>query len=113
MSGLVAYALRRLAYLGLVLLGVSLIVFLLLRGMPGVDPLAAYIAPGGHHLALTRRGTGYVLRVTDGPPVNRHRPSVDTLFRSIARTAGARGAAPLFRPRWAIASVPASRCPGA
>jgi peptide/nickel transport system permease protein len=38
--------LRRLALLGLVLLGVSLVVFLLLRGMPGVDPLAAYIAPG-------------------------------------------------------------------
>ena len=38
--------LRRLAFLGLVLLGVSLVVFFLLRGMPGVDPLAAYIAPG-------------------------------------------------------------------
>jgi two-component system, chemotaxis family, protein-glutamate methylesterase/glutaminase len=49
----------------------------------------AYIAPGGHHLALARRGTGYALRVTDGPAVNRHRPSVDTLFRSIAKTAGA------------------------
>jgi two-component system chemotaxis response regulator CheB len=48
----------------------------------------AYIAPGGRHLVLTRRGMGYQLRVTDDPPVNRHRPSVDTLFRSIARTAG-------------------------
>lgn len=44
--GFVPYVLRRLALLGLVLLGVSLVVFLLLRGMPGVDPLAAYIAPG-------------------------------------------------------------------
>lgn len=48
----------------------------------------AYIAPGGRHLVLARRGAGYYLRVTDDPPVNRHRPSVDTLFRSIARTAG-------------------------
>jgi two-component system chemotaxis response regulator CheB len=48
----------------------------------------AYIAPGGRHLVLTRRGIGYQLRVTDDPPVNRHRPSVDTLFRSIARAAG-------------------------
>ncbi|MDE2605607.1 MAG: chemotaxis response regulator protein-glutamate methylesterase [Burkholderiales bacterium] len=48
----------------------------------------AYIAPGGRHLVLARRGTGYSLRVTDDPPVNRHRPSVDTLLRSIARAAG-------------------------
>jgi two-component system chemotaxis response regulator CheB len=48
----------------------------------------AYIAPGGRHLVLARRGPGYVLRVTDDPPVNRHRPSVDTLLRSIARSAG-------------------------
>jgi two-component system chemotaxis response regulator CheB len=48
----------------------------------------AYIAPGGRHLVLARRATGYCLRVTEDPPVNRHRPSVDTLFRSIARTAG-------------------------
>jgi two-component system, chemotaxis family, protein-glutamate methylesterase/glutaminase len=49
----------------------------------------AYIAPGGKHLVLMRRGSGYWLRVTEDPPVNRHRPSVDTLFRSIARAAGA------------------------
>jgi two-component system chemotaxis response regulator CheB len=48
----------------------------------------AYIAPGGRHLVLMRRGSGYYLRVTEDPPVNRHRPSVDTLFRSIARAAG-------------------------
>jgi two-component system chemotaxis response regulator CheB len=48
----------------------------------------AYIAPGGRHLLLARRGLGYCLRVTDDPPVNRHRPSVDTLFRSIAQGAG-------------------------
>lgn len=50
----------------------------------------AYIAPGGRHLSLARRMGGYVLRVTDEPPVNRHRPSVDPLFRSIARVAGSR-----------------------
>jgi two-component system chemotaxis response regulator CheB len=48
----------------------------------------AYIAPGGRHLVLMRRGAGYYLRVNDEPPVNRHRPSVETLFRSIARAAG-------------------------
>jgi two-component system chemotaxis response regulator CheB len=50
----------------------------------------AYIAPGGRHLTLARRMGGYVLRVTDEPPVNRHRPSVDPLFRSIAKVAGSR-----------------------
>jgi peptide/nickel transport system permease protein len=44
--GFLSYVLRRLAFLGLVLLGVSMVVFFVLRGMPGVDPLAAYIAPG-------------------------------------------------------------------
>jgi len=48
----------------------------------------AYIAPGGRHLLLVRRAAGYGLRVTDDPPVNRHRPSVDALFRSIAKAAG-------------------------
>jgi peptide/nickel transport system permease protein len=57
--GFISYVLRRLAYLGLVLLGVSLVVFFILRGMPGVDPLAAYINPGlpisQDALALLRR----------------------------------------------------------
>jgi len=44
--GFISYALRRLALLGLVLLGVSMVIFFILRGMPGVDPLAAYITPG-------------------------------------------------------------------
>jgi two-component system chemotaxis response regulator CheB len=48
----------------------------------------AYIAPGGRHLVLARRGAHYVLRVTEDPPVNRHRPSVETLFLSIARAVG-------------------------
>jgi two-component system, chemotaxis family, protein-glutamate methylesterase/glutaminase len=48
---------------------------------------AAYIAPGGRHLTLVRRSSAYVLRVTDDPPVNRHRPSVDPLFRTVAKAA--------------------------
>lgn len=53
----------------------------------------AYIAPGGRHLAVMRRASGYVLRVTDDAPVNRHRPSVDTLFRAVAGAAGQRSIA--------------------
>jgi two-component system chemotaxis response regulator CheB len=46
------------------------------------------IAPGGKHLLLCRDGARYIVDVRDGPPVNRHRPSVDVLFRSVATTAG-------------------------
>lgn len=48
----------------------------------------ALIAPGGKHLLLCRDGARYVVEVRGGPPVNRHRPSVDVLFRSVATTAG-------------------------
>ena len=51
-------------------------------------PGHAYIAPGDHHLKLGRSGASYVTLLDDGPPVNRHRPSVDVLFRSAARHAG-------------------------
>ena len=50
----------------------------------------AYIAPGGRHLTVLRRASAYSLRVSDEPPVNRHRPSVDSLFRSVARAASGR-----------------------
>jgi len=53
-----------------------------------VLPGHAYIAPGDAHLALARSGANYVARLDDGPPVNRHRPSVDVLFRSAAAQAG-------------------------
>ncbi len=46
------------------------------------------IAPGGRHLEVVRDGARYKVRVFDGPPVNRHRPSVDVLFRSVAKAAG-------------------------
>jgi two-component system chemotaxis response regulator CheB len=47
------------------------------------------IAPGGHHMQLQRSGARYVVAVRDGPLVNRHKPSVDVLFRSVAQCAGA------------------------
>ena len=49
----------------------------------------ALIAPGGRHLVLRRSGAQYFVEVVDGPLFNRHRPSVDVLFRSVARCAGA------------------------
>ncbi len=51
-----------------------------------VVPGTALIAPGGRHLLLRRNGAQYFVEVMDGPLVNRHRPSVDVLFRSVART---------------------------
>lgn len=53
-----------------------------------VIPGRALIAPGGRHMMLRRSGAQYQVEVVDGPPVNRHRPSVDVLFRSVARFAG-------------------------
>jgi two-component system chemotaxis response regulator CheB len=47
------------------------------------------IAPGGKHLMLKRSGAYYHAEVSDGPLVNRHKPSVDVLFRSVAKYAGA------------------------
>ncbi len=46
------------------------------------------LAPGGRHLVVARRGVGYAADVVDGPPVSRHRPSVDVLFRAAATAAG-------------------------
>lgn len=51
-------------------------------------PGHAYIAPGGLHLGVQRSGANYVARVRDGEPVNRHKPSVDVLFRSAAEHVG-------------------------
>jgi two-component system, chemotaxis family, protein-glutamate methylesterase/glutaminase len=48
----------------------------------------AYVAPGDRHLSLVRDGARYVCRLDDGPAVNRHKPSVDVLFRSVAQQAG-------------------------
>jgi len=48
----------------------------------------ALIAPGGKHLVVRRSGAQYVAEVVSAPPVNRHCPSVDVLFRSVAKYAG-------------------------
>lgn len=47
-----------------------------------------YIAPGDRHLLIQRSGARYICRLSDGPPVNRHRPSVDVMFRSVAQNVG-------------------------
>jgi two-component system chemotaxis response regulator CheB len=52
--------------------------------LPGV----ALIAPGGKHLSVRRQGLHYHAVVKDGPPVSRHKPSVNVLFNSVAKHAG-------------------------
>ncbi|MBS1141624.1 MAG: chemotaxis response regulator protein-glutamate methylesterase [Proteobacteria bacterium] len=54
-----------------------------------VIPGRALIAPGGRHMMLKRNGAQYAVEVVDGPLINRHKPSVDVLFRSVAKCAGA------------------------
>ncbi len=53
-----------------------------------VIPGRVLIAPGGRHMMLRRSGAQYIVEVADGPLVNRHKPSVDVLFRSVAQVAG-------------------------
>ena len=53
-----------------------------------VIPGRALIAPGGRYMLLKRSGAQYHVEVRDGPLVNRHRPSVDALFRTVAKYAG-------------------------
>jgi two-component system chemotaxis response regulator CheB len=55
------------------------------------DPILpghAYIAPGNRHLMVVRDGARWRCRLSDDVPVNRHKPSVDVLFRSVANAAG-------------------------
>ena len=54
-----------------------------------LKPGVALVAPGGYHMTIMRAGGGYAVRVYEDEPVNRHRPSVDVLFNSAARVAGA------------------------
>lgn len=51
-------------------------------------PGHVYIAPGSHHLIVERSGARYICRLNDGPPVNRHKPSVDVMFRSVSQNVG-------------------------
>jgi two-component system, chemotaxis family, protein-glutamate methylesterase/glutaminase len=54
-----------------------------------VLPGHALIAPGNYHMSLVRSGARYTVRINQDPPVNRHRPSVDVMFASVAQYAGA------------------------
>lgn len=58
------------------------------EGNERVLPGHAYLAPGHSHLKLVRSGANYMTQLDLGPPVNRHRPSVDVLFQSAAVSAG-------------------------
>jgi len=53
-----------------------------------VLPGSVYISPGNRHLLIERNAKGFVCKLSDGPRVNRHKPSVDVLFRSVAQSAG-------------------------
>ncbi|MEN8178006.1 MAG: chemotaxis response regulator protein-glutamate methylesterase [Pseudomonadota bacterium] len=53
-----------------------------------IVPGYVYIAPGNRHLLVKRNGARYVCSLHDGEPVNRHKPSVDVMFRSLAQNAG-------------------------
>lgn len=54
-----------------------------------VLPGHALVAPGSYHMTLVRSGARYTVRINQDPLVNRHRPSVDVMFDSVARYAGA------------------------
>jgi len=56
-------------------------------GQP-ILPGHAYVAPGNRHLLVARDGARFLCRLNDGPAVNRHKPSVDVMFRSLAQNAG-------------------------
>ncbi|VAW58126.1 Chemotaxis response regulator protein-glutamate methylesterase CheB, partial [hydrothermal vent metagenome] len=53
-----------------------------------IVPGHVYIAPGDKHLIVERSGAEYICRLNDGPPVSRHKPSVDVMFRSVAQNVG-------------------------
>lgn len=58
------------------------------RDRQQILPGHVYIAPGDKHLLVERDGARYICRLNDGPPVNRHKPSVDVMFRSVAQNVG-------------------------
>ena len=58
------------------------------QGGESVVPGVVLVAPGNKHMLLRRSGARYVVEVKEGPRVNRHRPSVDVMFRSVAHAAG-------------------------
>jgi two-component system chemotaxis response regulator CheB len=52
-------------------------------------PGHAYVAPGDHHLVVGKSGANYIASLSDADPINRHRPSVEALFGSVAKLIGA------------------------
>jgi two-component system chemotaxis response regulator CheB len=58
------------------------------RGGERIQPGHAYLAPGHSHLLVKRSGTGWVTELAQSEPVNRHRPSVDVLYQSVAKEVG-------------------------
>ncbi|MGZ8143213.1 MAG: protein-glutamate methylesterase/protein-glutamine glutaminase [Methylosarcina sp.] len=55
-----------------------------------------YLAPGNRHMKVIKEGARFVIQIHDGEPVNRHRPAVDVMFRSLAQNAGANAIAVLL-----------------
>jgi two-component system chemotaxis response regulator CheB len=55
-----------------------------------------YLAPGDRHLAVVKEGSRYKIQLCDGEPVNRHKPAVDVMFRSLVQSAGANAVAVLL-----------------
>ena len=51
-------------------------------------PGHVYLAPGNKHLEVKRDGARFVCHINDGDPVNRHKPSVEVMFKSVAENAG-------------------------
>lgn len=66
------------------------------RDGQSVQQGVALLAPGGRHMLLRDGPGGFRVQVKDGPPVNRHRPAVDVLFRTVAAEAGADAVAVLL-----------------
>ena len=58
------------------------------QGGERIQPGYAYLAPGHSHMTIKRSGVGWVTELSRAEPVNRHRPSVDVLFHSVAKEAG-------------------------
>jgi two-component system chemotaxis response regulator CheB len=61
-----------------------------------VEPGNIYLSPGDMHMLVVREGGKYIIQLSDGLPVNRHKPAVDVLFRSVAQCAGANAIAVLL-----------------
>jgi chemotaxis response regulator CheB len=68
------------------------------------------ISPGGKHFSITRSGANYVAVVDDAPPVNRHKPSVEVLFKSVAASAGRNAYGIMLTGMGADGATPCARC---